>query len=143
MVGICFGHQIIAQALGGHVEKFDGGWSVGRQVYDFADGRKMPLYAWHQDQVTRLPLGAKVTASTDFCQFAGFAIGSTVKTIQPHPEFTADYLKGIIEHRSKGIVPDALRNAALASADEPVDGATFADEIEAFFKAHAEVPDAV
>lgn len=52
MVSICFGHQIIAQALGGKVEKFNGGWSVGAQDYDFGD-EKLTLNAWHQDQATR------------------------------------------------------------------------------------------
>ena len=54
MIGVCFGHQIIAQALGGKVEKFAGGWSVGRTEYTM-DGRTVALNAWHQDQVTRLP----------------------------------------------------------------------------------------
>lgn len=143
MVGVCFGHQIIAKALGGRVEKFAGGWSVGRVEYELAGGGTLPLFAWHQDQVTELPPGAQVTARSDFCPYAGLAIGDHIKTIQPHPEFTPDYLRGIVEHRSKGIVPDALREAALASADEPVAGDAFADEIESFFKAHAEVRDAV
>lgn len=143
MIGVCFGHQIIAQALGGRVEKFAGGWSVGRVEYRFADGKTVPLFAWHQDQVIDLPEGAEVTASTDFCANAGFVIGDHVLTIQPHPEFTPDFLRGIVEHRSKGIVPDAQRMAALESADQPVAGAAMADLFDAFFKQHQQVKDAV
>ena len=54
LVGICFGHQIIAQALGGRVEKFEGGWSVGLTDYEI-DGQTCSLNAWHQDQVVTLP----------------------------------------------------------------------------------------
>ena len=53
LVGICFGHQIIAQAMGGTVERFDGGWSVGPTEYDF-DGQTIKLNAWHRDQVTKI-----------------------------------------------------------------------------------------
>ena len=59
MVGVCFGHQIIAQALGGKVVKNPEGWAVGAQDYDF-DGEKVTLNAWHQDQVVSLPEGAEV-----------------------------------------------------------------------------------
>jgi len=68
-VGICFGHQIIAQALGGHVEKFADGWAVGRQIYDWGD-KTVALNAWHQDQVVALPDDAKVLASNNFCAAA-------------------------------------------------------------------------
>ncbi|MBE9476579.1 MAG: type 1 glutamine amidotransferase, partial [Proteobacteria bacterium] len=76
MVGICFGHQIIAQALGGTVEKFDGGWSVGHTEYTL-DNHDTPivLNAWHQDQVIKLPKDARVIGSSDFCKYAVLAYG--------------------------------------------------------------------
>ncbi len=103
MIGVCFGHQIIAQALGGKVEKYAAGWSVGRVAYD-AGGETLPLFAWHQDQVTQAPEGAKTVASTDFCEHAALTIGEHIYTIQPHPEFTADFVTGLAETRAKGIV---------------------------------------
>ncbi len=133
MVGICFGHQIIAQALGGRVEKFAGGWSVGRQVYDF-NGEKVALNAWHQDQVTQRPEGATVCAGNAFCENAALVYGDSIFTVQAHPEFTPAFVAGLIEKRGRGLVPDPLLDAALAQADAPVDNARLARQIATFFK---------
>jgi GMP synthase (glutamine-hydrolysing) len=67
MVGICFGHQIIAQAMGGRVEKFTKGWAVGATDYDFG-GTPVRLNAWHQDHVVAKPDAAQVVGSNDFCR---------------------------------------------------------------------------
>jgi GMP synthase (glutamine-hydrolysing) len=132
MVGICFGHQIIAQALGGKVEKFRGGWSVGRQVYDFGDG-ELALNAWHQDQVTELPPGAQVIAENDFCKNAGMVIGKSIFTVQPHPEFDRDVVAGLIEHRSAA-VPGELVEGARERLHQPTDSAELATRMAEFLK---------
>lgn len=108
LVGSCFGHQIIAQTFGGTVEKFKNGWSVGRTEYQAGD-RTLNLNAWHQDQVTTLPKGATVHASSDFCANAIIAIGPRILTIQPHPEFESSVINTLIE--LKGDVVDADRVA--------------------------------
>ena len=109
--GICFGHQIIAQALGGKVEKYSGGWSVGHTEYNFED-EVTTLNAWHQDQVTELPPDAIATGSSSFCKFAFLEYGSHIFSVQAHPEFSADFIEGLIDYRGRGIVPDALLNDA-------------------------------
>ncbi len=133
MVGICFGHQVIAQALGGTVEKFDGGWSVGRTEYDI-DGRKLALNAWHQDQVTALPEGAKVIGSTDFCKNAALVYDDRIWTIQPHPEFGHAFIDGLIKTRGKGVVPDDQLAAAAKELGAPLHNQDIANQIATFFK---------
>lgn len=129
LIGVCFGHQIIAQALGGTVEKFDGGWSVGPQTYDFG-GTPKTVQAWHQDQVTKLPEGAEVVAGNEFCRYAALVYPGKAYTVQPHPEFDDTFIKGLLDTRGPGVVPDALlaqANGRMGTALDRTDiGAQFA-----------------
>jgi len=134
MVGICFGHQIIAQAMGGKVEKFAGGWSVGPTEYQF-EGETVTLNAWHQDQVVQRPEGAKVIASNDFCENAALLYDDRALTIQAHPEFQPDFVDGLMKTRAIGVVPDPLLQAAATRLDLPLHDKTMAARIAAFFKA--------
>ncbi|MEP1963453.1 type 1 glutamine amidotransferase [Tateyamaria sp.] len=133
MVGICFGHQIIAQAMGGKVVKFDGGWIVGRQTYDFGDETRV-INAWHQDQVVELPPGARVVGSNDACENAALLYGNHIWTIQPHPEFNATVVDALATHRGPGVVPDAVLDAARADLSKPVHQSAVAADMAAFLK---------
>ena len=133
MVGICFGHQIIAQALGGTVVKHPGGWAVGAQDYDFG-GQLVTLNAWHQDQVVALPPGAQVAGRNAFCENAALIYGDRAFTVQAHPEFGDDFIQGLMDTRAKGVVPDDLLAGAAARMGQADGASLLADRIEAFFK---------
>ncbi|GAB1480561.1 type 1 glutamine amidotransferase [Paracoccaceae bacterium] len=133
VVGICFGHQIVAQAMGGKVERFAEGWAVGATDYDFA-GEKLTLNAWHRDQVTEVPPGARVIASNEFCANAALLYDDRALTVQAHPEFRPAFVDGLMKTRGKGLVPDEVMAAAAMRLADPLQDKTMAGRIAAFFK---------
>lgn len=138
MVGVCFGHQLIAQALGGVVRKSDKGWGIGRHVYQVAagngivGGEHIAIPCSHQDQVIEPPAGARTILSSEFAPHAGllYANGATF-SVQPHPEFTAAFAYELCELRA-GEAPEAVVTAAKASLAEPLDNARLGEAIARF-----------
>ena len=140
MVGVCFGHQLIAQALGGTVRKSEKGWGLGRHVYDvtpgngLVDGARIALACSHQDQVITPPPGAKTILSSAFTEHAGLLYpGGTTFSVQPHPEFSVGFALACCEIAgSKGHAPDSLVAAAKASLAEPLESARLGGAITRF-----------
>ena len=149
LFGVCFGHQIIAHALGGHAEKWTSGWVLGTmkitltklpdwvEKKDWIDARDntINLIHVHQDQVTKLPKEAKLIGTASQCKNAAFMIGDTVFAVQGHPEFDAPYTHSLI-----GLLEDrAGKNhvkAARKSLSTPHDGLRVANWILTFFARH-------
>lgn len=133
IVGVCFGHQVIAKALGGVVEKYDGGWAIGPQTYDFDQGTRV-IQAWHQDQVITPPDGAQTVARNDFCAHAALLYPGKAYSVQAHPEFGDGFVTGLIDKRGRGVVPDAILDAATADIGTPLHQTELADQFALFFR---------
>lgn len=140
LVGICFGHQALAHAFGGAVEKSHKGWGVGLHRYDVrADepwmhprARTIAIPVSHQDQVTEISEDARVIASSGFTPYAGLAWGQDAISFQCHPEFQPEYAQALIEGRRGARIPHALADEAIDSLKRPNDRAVLTAWIRAF-----------
>ncbi len=121
-IGICFGHQIMAKAMGGRVEKFSGGWGVGRMTYtDLTSSSEARLLSFHQDQVTDPPESADLILTSDFCLFAGLKYSPACFSLQPHPEHTLPFMVDLINQRRGVQLSVELADQALSSLAGPND----------------------
>jgi GMP synthase-like glutamine amidotransferase len=127
LVGICFGHQLIAHVLGGETRAADVGWAVGVQetcVLSPAEWMRpyrqhFGLLSSHKDQVVRLPERAEVFAATPICPNSGFTIGGHILTFQGHPEFSKGYSRALIELRRE-LLGEPRYSAGVESLAKPV-----------------------
>ena len=143
LLGICFGHQLIAYCLGAQVGRAANGWGMGRMAYDWvgatpfkpaATDSTLNLLASHQDQVLTLPVGATLLARSDFCPIAAYSIDDTVLCVQPHPEFVEAYSAYLLDKRREK-VGEARYATARAELSLPHDGLDVARYMRAFVEA--------
>ncbi len=144
MVGVCFGHQIIADAMGGDVRKSDKGWGVGRHTYRIIDaqpwmseaGDRFSLVASHQDQVITPPESARTLAASAHTPHAMLVYDQApVMSLQGHPEFTDAFAGALYGARRGGALSDDMADAAIESLAIPDDNALVADWIVNFLRA--------
>lgn len=140
LVGVCFGHQAIAVALGGEVQKRQGGYNVGVETTRFhqaapfmrPDARTLDLYMFHEDEVSALPEGAEVIGTSDGCAIAAYKKQDHIFCLQAHPEFHDRFMHAVLEF-SRQHMPAQIYQGARASIEKPTDGLVFAKWLEAFF----------
>lgn len=137
LFGACFGHQIIAKALGAPVGDNPSGWVLGRVTTMLSDtDTPVSVYAAHKEQVMALPPQARVAAHTDGCAIAGFAIADHVLTTQYHPEMTHGFIAALLDAFAGDIGPDITRSAAATLTPAP-DQTGWAERIAGFFETAA------
>lgn len=145
LVGICFGHQMIAQALAGEVMLSDKGWGIGAASasIDVPSNLQPPwlteppadisLLVSHQDQVIRPPQDTTILASSLFCPNSIMLVGEHFLGIQGHPEFTPEYLADLLKLR-KSIYPIETYQNALELLEQPTDHLKVTQWIIQFFR---------
>lgn len=141
MIGVCFGHQIMADALGGVVEKSQKGWGVGRHQYSIAQRpefmadapAQMQFNVIHQDQVISPPPNSKVVGGSAFTPNAilEYQNGAAI-SIQAHPEFANDYAQAVYVLRSGDLFDEQTGQQAIESIDKNNDNALMAEYFRRF-----------
>lgn len=145
--GICFGHQILAKALGADVKQAEQGWQLGLQSYQvtkkpdwMADAPEtFRLNAIHQDQVQTVPEGAEVIATAPQCPLAGLVYGNKAASLQAHPEFNLDFERDLLKTFTGVTLPKDLGNAAQGTVNAEgaeTDSLLIARMIRKFFLKH-------
>jgi GMP synthase (glutamine-hydrolysing) len=128
-VGICFGHQLIAKALGGDVERAYKGWGIGiakanitkQEAWMHPISKEIKLIVSHQDQISKLPIGAEVLLTSDFCPYSMFKIGDHFLGVQGHPEFTPIYSYALMDSRRDRIPAERIALGVNSLSVKPDD----------------------
>jgi GMP synthase-like glutamine amidotransferase len=145
MVGICFGHQVMAEAFGGRVIQSPRGWGIGLHRYQvneradwMDDARSIAVPASHQDQVVQLPRDARVLGGSDFTPYGIVEYPQRrAMSLQSHPEFSPEYAAALIELRRGSKYSAEQADRALATLREPNDRARVGTWLAQFLRSNA------
>lgn len=140
LVGICFGHQMIGQALGGRVARADQGWGVGIREVDVKthepwmkpEASTFRVVHSHADQIVELPDDIRILASSEQCPVSMLAYDGHVIGIQGHPEFVPAFARAQLERRRGDLIAADVVDSALATLDMAPDRLLLASWIQSF-----------
>lgn len=141
LIGICFGHQLVAQALGGRTQASEKGWGVGVhrshviKPQDFMQPHldDINVLVSHKDQVSMLPMNAELIASSEFCPNSMYQIGGHIFCLQGHPEFVPNYSSDLMDMREEILGPE-VHQAGKNSLSKPLDSDVIAKWILTFLE---------
>jgi len=141
LVGICFGHQLVADALNGKTQASAKGWGVGlsknkitmKKNWMLPSLDALRIIVSHKDQVLELPTGAELLATSEFCPHFMYQMGKHIMCVQGHPEFSFDYSATLMTHRRK-LLGESVYQAGINSLQLKSDARVFAQWIVQFFK---------
>ncbi|MEM9851397.1 MAG: type 1 glutamine amidotransferase [Pseudomonadota bacterium] len=135
--GICFGHQIMADTFGGRAEKAPQGNHIGARRFAMDGQGTLDAHVWHQDQVTAVPPGARVTGRADHCPVAALEYDFPAQSVQFHPEYSQGHLRGLFTRLEGELLDARQRDAAIESfTGSQVAHDLGAKEAAAFFRQH-------
>jgi GMP synthase-like glutamine amidotransferase len=139
-IGICFGHQLIAKAMGGSVVRSERGWGVGLKEVEVSPalglGKSYRLLTSHQDQVEAIPPDAEVLGWNEHCPVSMLRVGSRMLGIQGHPEFDPAYSRALMELRRGTVISEPIVDEGLATLDQAPDSDRLAEWIIGMIKSN-------
>ncbi len=136
----CFGHQLVAKALGADIVRNRSGWGHGlievrrsRDTPWAGPQERLMMYGSHIEQVGSIPPGARCVFESDGVPVAGFAVGDHLFTVQHHPEMTHEFISDLVDYYAS-YVGDMVTEKARRSLERRADSGVFAEEIAGFFE---------
>jgi GMP synthase-like glutamine amidotransferase len=133
LVGICFGHQLMAHTYGGRAAKSDLGMCVGTKDY-VVDGESLQGHVAHQDQVVEVPKSADIIGSSEYCPIGALRYEFPALSVQFHPEYTPEFMQDVVGFLEGETISHKEALAVRSSLEDVPPKDLFAEKVVQFFK---------